>query len=367
MIQAESPTVFVTYSHDSKEHKDWVRQLSEDLVRKGITTTLDQWHLKVGDDIVVFMERSIKNSTYVILVCTERFADKTNTRAGGVGYEQTLIGGELLARGGVSSRFLPILRSGEPSRALPFYLQSKVYIDFRDDHTYPAALDQLVRGILNENDNVFKPPARVNDIGQATHQSSKNAVLNPPRDWILVAGTGNVKLLDNKVKSTSVALGKALAKAGYGLITGGWPGVDELTARNFAIELEQLGLPLEDRLLQVVRNNKIPPFSAGRLIQVNPGKAEWEESVNQTSAIILIGGVGGTWETGEYGINKGRVVLPLADTGGDAAKFYMHMDRMWEPHFLPGVEKKKWSVIAREAPQVVERLINLLDDWQKVK
>jgi hypothetical protein len=40
---------------------------------------------------------------------------------------------------------------------------------------------------------------------------------------------------------------------------------------------------------------------------------------------------------------------------------------MWEPHFLPGVEKKKWSVIAREAPQVVERLINLLDDWQKVK
>ncbi len=57
-----------------------------------------------------------------------------------------------------------------------------------------------------------------------------------------MAGTGIVERLDDKVKNTSVALGKALAKAGYGLVTGGWPGVDELTARSFAADLEQLGL-----------------------------------------------------------------------------------------------------------------------------
>lgn len=365
MIRAASATVFMSYSHDNKEHKDWVRKLSEDLVRKGIRTTLDQWHLKVGDDIGAFMERSINESDYIILVCTEKFALKTNARAGGAGYEQAIVIGELLTSGVLSSRFLPIVRSGEPSTALPLYLRSRLFIDFRDDRTYPESFDQLVRRILN--DPVFVPPSSVNDNLNVRHRNSKNVGTNPPRDWILVAGTGIVERLDDKVKSTSVALGKALASAGYGLVTGGWPGVDDMTARNFAMKLEELGLPLEDHLLQVIRNNKVPAFSAGRLIQVNPGKAEWVESVNKASAIILIGGVGGTWETGEYGINSGRVVLPLADTGGDAAKFYMHMDREWKPHFLPGVEKNKWRVIAREAPQVVDRLIDLLDYWQRAK
>ena len=51
-----NPKVFISYSHDSQSHKDWVRQLATDLRDKGIDAILDQWELKLGDDLAAFME-----------------------------------------------------------------------------------------------------------------------------------------------------------------------------------------------------------------------------------------------------------------------------------------------------------------------
>jgi hypothetical protein len=73
------------------------------------------------------------------------------------------------------------------------------------------------------------------------------------------------------------------------------------------------------------------------------------------------------WTTGEYGLELGRIVFPLADTGGDAAKFYMHMQRKWKPEYLPGIDRSRFQVVAREAPQVVAGLIKLLDDWKHLQ
>ena len=80
--------MFVSYSHDSEDHKSWVHHLAEDLTNNGVKTTLDQWNFQVGDDIGEFMEKSLATATYVVLVCTEPFARKANDREGGVGYEQ---------------------------------------------------------------------------------------------------------------------------------------------------------------------------------------------------------------------------------------------------------------------------------------
>ena len=41
-MMPKSPHVFVSYSHDSDAHKQWVRRLAEDLTRNGVETTLDQ-------------------------------------------------------------------------------------------------------------------------------------------------------------------------------------------------------------------------------------------------------------------------------------------------------------------------------------
>ena len=88
MTKVKECHVFVSYSHEGDAHKAWVRRLAEDLTRNGANTTLDQWHLRAGDDIGAFMEQSLENATHIILVCTEAFAQKANERKGGVGYEQ---------------------------------------------------------------------------------------------------------------------------------------------------------------------------------------------------------------------------------------------------------------------------------------
>ncbi len=377
MTKPDLPRVFLSYSHESDAHKHWVRGLAEDLTKNGVKTTLDQWHLQVGDDIGAFMEQAVKNATYIVLVCTEAFAQKANDRKGGVGYEQAMLVGELLMSRELGSRFLPILRSGDPSKALPLYMSSRLFVDCRDDSTYEQALDQLLRRIFGAP--AFTPPQLgetpkfVIDGGhaEARPESStpRTVVADTPKGWVLVAGTGAspMRKLGEKVEQTSSTLGLSLARFGYGLVTGGWPGVDELTSRSFARELELNGIPLEDRLIQVVVEDKLPAFPAGNLVLVHHGEEEWTESVKRAEAVVLIGGIGGTLTTGEYGLKFGRAVFPLADTGGDAAKFYMQMQRNWKPEFLPGIDKSKFQVVAREAPRVISGLIKLLDEWKSLQ
>ena len=51
------PRVFISYSHDSAEHKKWVSELASNLVKKGIDVILDQWDLGFGDDVPKFMRK----------------------------------------------------------------------------------------------------------------------------------------------------------------------------------------------------------------------------------------------------------------------------------------------------------------------
>jgi hypothetical protein len=341
------------------------------LKKKGVETTFDQWNLQVGDDIGVFMEQSLKKANYIILVCTERFAQKANERSGGVGYEQAVFVGELLIDRELGSRFLPILRSGDPSEALPLYLRSRLFVDFRDDSTYGQALEQLLRRLFGAR--AFTPPElgkAPRYVSEADHVEARTGAIGTgsPKAWVLVAGTGSgEQQLDEKSRQTCIELGESLAHSGYGLVTGGWFGVDELTARTFARQLGRDDIPLEDRLIQVVVDDWVPAFPAGNLVLVHRGEEEWIESVSRAEAIVLIGGIGGTFATGEYGLKFGRIVFPLADTGGDAARFYMHMQRHWKPEFMPGLDRSRFQVVAREAPQVVAGLIKLLDEWMGLK
>jgi hypothetical protein len=171
MTGPEEPLVYLSYSHESDVHKQWVRHLAGDLVKNGVKTTLDQWHLHVGDDIGVFMEQSVKNSTYILLVCTEVFAEKANDRKGGVGYEQAVFVGALLMSRELGSRFLPILRSGDPSKALPLYLRSRLFVDFRDDGAYGQSFEQLLRRVLAPGALVFR-----GDCGSQANRTRKRRV-----------------------------------------------------------------------------------------------------------------------------------------------------------------------------------------------
>ncbi len=142
-----SPKVFVSYSHDSKEHKDWVRNLCTKLRKNGVDVTLDQWDLRPGMDRTVFME-GLRSSDRVLIVCTDNYVKKANNRQGGVGYEEIIITSEL-AQNLKTDKFIPIIREGSDEANTPTFLGTRVYSDFRDDNQFDVEFDNLLREIFD--------------------------------------------------------------------------------------------------------------------------------------------------------------------------------------------------------------------------
>ena len=139
------PRVFISYSHDSQEHKKWVLDVATRLRNTGIDATLDQWDLQPGDDLPAFMERNLRESDRVLMVCTEKYVEKANSGHGGVGYEKMIVTSELM--NSIDSRkVIPIIRQSG-SQHLPTFLKSKLYINFSRQDDYEFAFDELVRTV----------------------------------------------------------------------------------------------------------------------------------------------------------------------------------------------------------------------------
>jgi hypothetical protein len=364
MTAEANPRVFISYASEDDRHRAWVRGLAEQLVSNGIEVTLDQWHLQPGGDVAHFMQEGIDNAEYLLLICTPVYASKFDSRESGVGDERDLILGELLTSHSERGRIIPLLRSGRPSSALPRYLKTKLYVDFSSDDNYDYAFEQLIRRLYN---TPKLTPPKLGSAPSFVRQGEAYDVLSTsPATWVLVAGSGrrSGELSDSdfpeKIRQTCDALGKLLAHGGYGVITGGWKGVDETVARVFARELARERRPLEDRLTQVVAETKMPSYPAGNLILVKEGREEWIEGIRLANAVILIGGRGGTRATGEFALEAGKAVFPLADTGGDAKDIYLFMLSHWSDDYFARISRKKFLEVTREAPDVIGNLDELL-------
>jgi hypothetical protein len=152
----ETPLVFVSYSHDSEEHKAWVLRLATDLRKNAVDTTLDRWDLSLGQDIATFMQRSITESNRVILLYTETYVKKAEAGSGGVCYERLIVTAELVQNID-TKKFIPVIRNNPGANKVPRFLGARFHIDFSIDAEYPANLTQLLREILGVP-SIIKPP-----------------------------------------------------------------------------------------------------------------------------------------------------------------------------------------------------------------
>lgn len=170
------PKVFVSYSHDSQEHKRWVLEFATKLRHNGIDAILDQWELKRGDDIPHFMETHLANSDYVLMICTDKYVEKANSGAGGVGYEKMIITSELM-KNIDSNKVIPVIRQNG-THNVPTFLKTKLYIDFSLTDNFEYNFDDLIRSIhgkplyvkpeIGENpltsEEASKPPEKTGDL-----------------------------------------------------------------------------------------------------------------------------------------------------------------------------------------------------------
>jgi len=154
------PKVFVSYSHDSPEHKRWVTELCSTLVRNGVDVILDQWDLGLGDDVPKFMEQSVRSADRVLMICTETYVHKANDGKGGVGYEAMIVTGELVRDLG-TSKFIPVVRQKSRPVVLPTSVSTRFYVDLSDQGQFDEQLDQLLRE-LHQAPAQTKPPIGMN-------------------------------------------------------------------------------------------------------------------------------------------------------------------------------------------------------------
>lgn len=156
------PRVFISYSHDSAEHKSWVLDFATTLRNRGIDAVLDQWELRPGDDLPHFMETEIVKCDFIIIVCSEDYVSKANLGEGGVGYEKMIVTASLLSQID-SNKIIPILRQSS-SVLLPTFLKTKLYINFSNDSEVEYSLDELIRVLLDaplyEKPEIGKSPFR---------------------------------------------------------------------------------------------------------------------------------------------------------------------------------------------------------------
>lgn len=141
-----APKAFISYSHDSAEHKAWVLKLASDLRAIGVDIILDQWDLVPGQDISLFMQRGIADADRVILVCSSAYVSTAEQGIGGVGYERLIVTAEVV-QSIDTTKFIPILRGSNPNRKLPVFLGPRLYIDFESDSDYDAKLVELAREV----------------------------------------------------------------------------------------------------------------------------------------------------------------------------------------------------------------------------
>ena len=152
----EVPKVFISYSHDSDEHKEWVLQLSTKLRQNGVDVILDRWDSGAGDDITLFMEKGVTDSDRVLVICTDAYVRKADAGEGGVGYERMIITAQLVQDVG-TAKFIPIIRQSSDNKKTPTFLETRIYIDFTDEDEFDEKFDDLLREVSNAR-HLQKPP-----------------------------------------------------------------------------------------------------------------------------------------------------------------------------------------------------------------
>ncbi len=187
------PRVFISYSHDSAEHKSWVLDLATTLRNRGVDAILDQWDLRPGDDLPLFMESNLENCDFVVMVCSEKYVKKANVGEGGVGYEKMIMTSSMLKRID-NNKVIPIIRQVGTSLR-PTFLNSKLYIDFSRDEDVEYSLDELLRALLNSP--LYEKP----EIGKNPFMPMDHSKPDRVSDGLKEVMKSFAKAFDGNVKS----------------------------------------------------------------------------------------------------------------------------------------------------------------------
>lgn len=141
-------TVFISYTHDSPEHSARVLDLANNLRTTGFDCDIDRYH--ANQDWPAWMERKIRESDFVLVVCTpvylRRWEDDEAPGTGlGAQWESLLTRQHLYFAPGQNHRFVPTLFEHKCITSIPMPLTNVTRVVLADD----SGFDHLRCRLLN--------------------------------------------------------------------------------------------------------------------------------------------------------------------------------------------------------------------------
>lgn len=145
-----TPKVFISYSWHPEENKIRVQRLAERLISDGVDVILDVWSLQDGQDKYVFMEKMVEDPEIkkVLVICNKDYAEKANSRKGGVGTESTIMSDEIYSKA-EQTKFIPVIFEKGDNQDIykPHFMKSRLHVDMSSEDCYEQGYDQLLRDI----------------------------------------------------------------------------------------------------------------------------------------------------------------------------------------------------------------------------
>ena len=139
--------VFISYSHDSPEHENRVLELSDRLREDGIDANIDQYQTNPPEGWQLWMEKEIRDSQFVLLVCTETYLKRVmkedDGRGKGVMWESTIIYSYLYEAGVVNEKFIPVVFGYENTKHIPTPLKPTTFYDVSTQEGYETLYRRL--------------------------------------------------------------------------------------------------------------------------------------------------------------------------------------------------------------------------------
>jgi hypothetical protein len=151
--------VFISYSWDSEDHIKAVREFADRLRSEGIDAIIDQYEESPPDGWPRWMEKKIRDSRLVLLVCTEEYYKRVMGEAGpdtglGVRWEGGLIY-QHLYNDGANQKFFPVLFKSTDKKFIPTPVHSATYYQVNT----PEGYGRLYARLLN------RPTAKKAELG----------------------------------------------------------------------------------------------------------------------------------------------------------------------------------------------------------
>jgi len=137
--------IFISYSWDSEDHKQWVQQLADDLAEllPDLDVEYDQRGMNHRVDRNQYMEAGIFGSDAVLAIVTKNYTEKANARQGGVGRETAMAAERHWAEIDSKSKTRVLAIKRETGADVPRYLTASLYFDFTSPDSYDEELFRL--------------------------------------------------------------------------------------------------------------------------------------------------------------------------------------------------------------------------------